>query len=302
MKRILKWTGIILLTLVVVLLITSWVLARNFEKEFDKVYTLDVAPIDIPSDSASLERGRQLSVSCRNCHDIDLAGKLFFDDPTIGSLPSSNLTRAKGSETEGYTDLDYVRAIRHGLNKKGNTLMVMPSNSYTHLSDEDLGCLIAFVKSLPPVERKFAPRKFNYSAKVMAGAGLFGELFPYNEIDHAKARKVMAPPMADTPEYGHYIAKIGGCFACHGQNLGGGISPDPVSPPVPNISKSGNPGKWSKEQFKQTFRTGVTPEGKNLDGKFMPFNGIGALNDVEIEALYTYIQSLPAAVPEQYVE
>ena len=65
---------------------------------------------------------------------------------------------------------------------------------------------------------------------------------------------------------------------------------------MPNISQSGNTGKWSKEQFKQIFHTGVTPEGKMLDGKFMPFAGIGALNDVEIEALFTYIQSLPPAV------
>lgn len=296
MKRFLKWTGIVLLSLVILLALTSWVLSRSFLKEFDKVYAVDVVPINIPSDSASLERGRQLSVSCRNCHDVDLAGKVFFDDPTIGKLPSSNLTRAKGSETEGYTDLDYVRALRHGLNKKGNALMVMPSDSYTHLSDEDLGCLIAFIKSLPATERTFPLRKFKYTAQVMAGAGLFGELFPYNNIDHAKATKVIAPPMSDTPEYGHYIAKIGGCFACHGPDLAGGTSPDPVSPPVPNISKGGHMGKWSKEQFKSVFRTGITPEGKKLDGKYMPFDGISALNDVEIDALYTYIQSLPAAV------
>ncbi|HQW26681.1 MAG TPA: hypothetical protein PLV75_12000, partial [Saprospiraceae bacterium] len=129
MKRILKWIGIIVLSLVLVLLLVSWVLSRSFLKEFDKVYKVDVASINIPSDSASLERGRQLSVSCRNCHDVDLAGKVFFDDPTIGVLPSSNLTRAEGSETEGYTDLDFIRALRHGLNKKGNALMVMPSDS-----------------------------------------------------------------------------------------------------------------------------------------------------------------------------
>lgn len=299
MKRILKWTGITLATLVVIALIISWILASSFNREFDKIYNLQTAEINIPSDSASLERGRVLSVGCRECHDIDLAGKVFFDDPTIGTLPSSNLTRARGSQTEGYSDLDFVRAIRHGLNKKGNALMVMPSESYAHLSDEDLGCLIAFIKSLPPVERNFPPRKFKYTAQVMAGAGLFGELFPYKNIDHVKSQKVMAPPRAATPEYGLYIARIGGCFTCHGPDLGGGVSPDPVSPPVPNVSKSGNPGSWTAEQFVTTFRTGQTPEGKKLDGKFMPFAGIGALDDVEIEALYSYIHSLPPATPKK---
>lgn len=295
MKKVLKWIGIVLGGLILIALLASWIFSRKFLNEFNKTYTVDVAPVAIPSDSASLERGRALSVSCRSCHDNDLAGKVFFDDPTIGTLPSSNLTRAKGSETEGYTTEDFVRALRHGLNKNGNPLMVMPSESYTHLSDQDLGSLIAYLESLPPIERNFAPRQFNYTARVMAGAGLFGNLFAYNVIDHEKARNITAPPISPSLEYGAYVKKIGGCNICHGENFGGGVSPDPVSPPVPDITKSGNVGKWTAAQFIQTFRTGVTPEGKTLDGKFMPFAGIGALSDPEIEALYNYILSLPAA-------
>ncbi len=295
MKKVLKWVGIVLLSLILIALLTSWILSRKFLGEFNKVYTVEVAPVDIPSDSVSLERGRALSVGCRSCHGADLGGKVFFDDPAIGTLPSSNLTRAKGSETEGYTTLDFVRALRHGLNKKGNPLMVMPSEAYTHFSDQDLGCVIAYLESLPPVERNFAPRQFNYMARVMAGAGLFGNLFAYNVIDHEKARNISAPPVGPTVEHGEYMMKYSGCKVCHGDNLGGGEAPDPVSPPVPDISKSGNFGKWTLEQFTSTFRTGKTPEGKALDGQFMPFEGIGALSDVELEALYRYIQSLPAA-------
>jgi hypothetical protein len=44
-----------------------------------------------------------------------------------------------------------------------------------------------------------------------------------------------------------------------------------------------------------TIRTGKTPEGKSLDGKFMPFDGTAVLSDAEIEGLYKYIQSQPAA-------
>lgn len=297
MKKVLKWTGIVFLGLILIALTGSWVLSRKFLREFDKTYTLTPAPLLIPTDSASLSRGAQLAVSCRNCHDVDLAGKVFFDDPTIGVLPSSNLTRAKGSQTEGYTDEDFVRAIRHGLNKQGHPLMVMPSESYTHLSDRDLGCLIAYIKTLPPVERNFAQRKFTYTAQAMAGAGMFGNLFAYNIIDHKAARNITAPPMDNSIEYGKYVVKIGGCATCHGANFGGGESPDPVSPPVPDISKSGAPGKWTMQQFVSTFHTGKTPEGKALNGEFMPFDGIGALNDVEIEALYNYLQTLPPAKP-----
>lgn len=298
MKKVLKWVVVVLLALILIALLASWLLARKFNTEFVKVYEFTPAPIAIPTDSASIERGRTLTVGCRSCHDVDLAGKVFFDDPKIGSLASSNLTRAKGSETEGYTDEDFIRALRHGLNKRGNALMIMPSQEYVHFSDADLGSIIAYIKSLPPIERKFAKRKFTYMSQVMAGAGMFGELFPYKIIDHDKAKNITAPPISNGVDYGEYVVNFSGCKTCHGPKLTGGESPDPVSPPVPDISKSSAAGKWTLEQFITTFRTGKTPEGKALDGQFMPFAGLGALSDTEIEAVYNYIHSLPVATAE----
>lgn len=295
MKKFLKWTGIVLLSLVLIVLLGSWILARKFNNEFEKVYNLTPAPVAIPTDSASIERGRLLAVGCQGCHEKDLGGKVFFDDPNIGVLPSSNLTRAAGSETEGYTDEDFVRALRHGLNKKGNPLMVMPSESTGQLSDEDLGCLIAYLKSLPPIERKFDKRHFTYMSQAMAGAGLFGNLFAYDIIEHDKVKSLTAPPISNSPEYGEYMVRTHACKTCHNPNLGGGKSPDPVSPPVPDISKSGNAGKWTKEQFISFFRTGKTPDGRLPNPQFMPWEGLGALADTEIESVYNYIQSLPPA-------
>jgi cytochrome c2 len=297
MKKILKWTGILILSLVLIVLLGSLFLAYKFNSKFEKVYTLTPAPVAIPTDSASVARGAMLAVGCQGCHEKDLGGKVFFDDPNIGMLPSSNLTRAAGSETEGYTDEDFVRALRHGLNKKGNPLMVMPSESTGELSDKDLGCLIAYIKSLPPVERSFDKRHFTFMSQVMAGAGLFGDLFSYEIIDHDSRKNMTAPPLSDSPEYGEYIVRTHGCKTCHSVNFGGGNSPDPVSPPVPDISKGGKISSWSKEQFVSFFRTGKTPDGRLPNPQFMPWEGLGALETAEIESVYNYIQSLPAANP-----
>jgi mono/diheme cytochrome c family protein len=299
MKTFLKWTGIVLLALVVIILTSSWILARKFNKEFLNIYEITPVQVIIPTDSLSLERGRTLTVGCRACHGVDLAGEVFFDDPKIGTLASSNLTRAVGSETEGYSDQDFVRAMRHGLNKRGNPLMVMPSESYTHFSDADLGSIIAYLKSLPPVDRKFPKRQFTYMSQVMAGAGMFGNLFSYKVIDHEKAKHITAPPVGNSVEYGEYVVKFDGCKVCHKADLGGGKSADPVSPPAPDISSGSPSGKWTVEQFINTFRTGKTPDGRALDGEFMPFSGLGALSDVEIEAVYNYIHSLPPAARKE---
>jgi hypothetical protein len=75
--------------------------------------------------------------------------------------------------------------------------------------------------------------------------------------------------------------------------LNGGIPGDPVSPPAPNITTSGNLGKWSLDQFRETMRGGKTPEGKILNPKFMPWVGVGAHDDEELEAIFNYIKSFP---------
>lgn len=180
-------------------LLASWFLANKFNCQFDKVVKIDPAPVTIPSDSASIARGAMLAVGCQNCHDRDLAGKVFFDDPDIGVLPSSNLTRAAGSETEGYTDVDFVRAIRHGVGKKGNMLMIMPANSYSHMSDQDLGCLIAYIKSLPPVERTFDKRYFTYMSQVMAGAGCSANCSLTTKLTMKRRRISPLRPLAPAP-------------------------------------------------------------------------------------------------------
>jgi mono/diheme cytochrome c family protein len=292
MKRILKWLAYTLVVLIVFLLSGSWYFSSRFNKEFEKVIDFEPKAIPIPADSASIERGRILAVDCRSCHGADLGGKVFFDDPGIGMLPSSNLTGAPGSETEHYTDMDFVKAIRHGLNKSGHKLMIMPSLPYSHISDEDLGCLIAFIRTLPEVERKFPKRKLTYMAQVMAGVGLFGNLFHYDIIDHRNAANVPSVPIGNSIEYGSYLTHIHGCNDCHKKDLKGGKAPDPVSPPVPDISNSGAVGRWNPEQFISVFYTGTTPEGKVLDAQFMPFAVLGAHSDAEIEAVYNYIKSL----------
>lgn len=296
-KKFLKWTGLTFLCLVLFVLLFSWLFANKFNSKFEKIYTFKPESIAIPTDSASIARGAMLAVGCMNCHDRDLGGKVFFDEPEIGVLASSNLTRAKGSATESYTDEDFVRAIRHGLNKNGNPLMVMPSEAYCHFSDEDLGALIAYIKSLPPVERIFEKRYFTYMSQVMAGAGMFGNLFAFDIIDHENAKNITAPPIGNSVEYGAYVASFEGCQTCHGANLGGGISPDPVSPPVPDITKGSRAGNWTKEEFISFFKTGKTPDGRMPNVLFMPWEGIGALSTIEIEGLYNYIQSLPSANP-----
>lgn len=302
MKKILKWIGIGLGSVLILMAITAFYLKSKFESGAKRHLEPKVTAIDIPSDSASLERGKVLAVGCRGCHGNDYAGLDFFNDPAIGYMSSPNLTPAKGSATEKYTPEDWVRTLRHGVNPSGKSLMVMPSESIGQLSDQDLGCLIAYIKSLTPIEKPLGPTNFTFMAKVMAGAGMFGNLYPYDIINHDGVQSIKAPPKSNNAEYGEYMMKFHGCKGCHGEKLNGGISPDPISPPASNITAGGNLGKWSLDQFRETVRSGKTPEGKILDPKFMPWPGIGAHDDTELEAVFNYIKSMPALPNSQELE
>jgi hypothetical protein len=88
-----------------------------------------------------LERGEYLvkSVSaCMDCHGENLQGKPFLDEQPIGYISAPNLTRGAGGVGEWYTLEDWARAIRHGVGGDGRVMGGMPSDSYAHLSDEDL--------------------------------------------------------------------------------------------------------------------------------------------------------------------
>src|SRR5690606_22319412 len=114
---------------------------------------------DIPTDPQSIERGRHIvsTRGCAECHGKDLGGNKVVDDPMVGKLHGPNITRGRGGLPEGYSDIDYIRAIRHGLSPEGRPFLLMPSEEYTRLSDEDLGSVIAYLKSVPPVDRERGP-------------------------------------------------------------------------------------------------------------------------------------------------
>ena len=52
--------------------------------------------------------------------------------------------------------------------------------------------------------------------------------------------------------------------------------------------------KQGIERIIQTMRTGVNPHGHNLNPEYMPWESFGKFEDEELQALYLYLQSLPA--------
>ncbi|HEU4723190.1 MAG TPA: cytochrome c [Gemmatimonadaceae bacterium] len=253
-----------------------------------KRYDVAGKAVPVPTDSASVARGKVLATlyGCTGCHTPTLAGMTMIDGFPFARLASSNITRGQGGIASAYTDADWERAIRHGVRKDGTPLFIMPSNEFNRMNDEELGRLIAYVKSVPPVDRTPTPRVVYPLARVIHTFG--APLVPAERIDHATQRNPQPPPGA-TLAYGEYVA--GACKFCHGADLGGQqVGGEPGAPPSPPIGRASVVARWTEAQFFETMRTGVTPEGRKLRAQYMPWPEIGQLGDDELRALHMYLK------------
>lgn len=293
MKKVLKWIGIVFAGLLVIIIIVLIGLNISTSTRLNKVYDVTPGEVNIPSDTAAIERGAYIySTTCAGCHGENLEGTAFFDDPAIGYIPATNLTAGAGGIGKTYTDEDYVLAIRNGISSDGTPLIIMPSEALWYFSNDDLGAVISFLKSSPAVDNNLGERDIKFMGKVLIAIGAFGEII-YAEVINHDQLPPEAPPRASTADYGEYLINISHCVECHGENLNGSKSPEPGAPFSPNLTPGGVLATWSSEDFISTMKTGMTPLGRQLDKKFMPYEEIGRMTDEDLNAMFLFLQSLP---------
>ncbi len=301
MKKVFKWIGIVLGSLIGLVLVAGVALYFIGNSRLNKVYDFPPSNITVPTDAASIENGRhRVEILCAGCHGEDLSGITnWFSAGPLGTIDSANLTAGKGGIGREFTsDEDWVRAIRHGIDPEGKPIFMPAVNSTAHLSDEDLSAIIAYVKSVPPVDHQTNGKHFTPLAKIMLAAGMLGKL-PVEAVNHET--HVTAPEPGANAGYGEYLVNTNDCRVCHGPNLNGGPFPDPTITKIsPNLTPGGEPGLWTEDEFINTIRTGKTPGGNELDPNFMPWKDYSKFYDDELKAIFMYLQSLPKL--EQYTE
>jgi mono/diheme cytochrome c family protein len=300
-KKVFKWIGIVLGSLIGLVLVAGAVLFFIGNGRLNKTHDFPPSNITIPTDAASIEYGKHRAETlCEGCHGKDLSGiENWFSAGPLGTVDSANLTTGEGGfGQEAASDQDYVNAIRHGIDPEGKPIFMPAVVSTSNLSDEDLGAIIAYVQSVPPVDHKVNGQQFTPLAKIMLAAGMLGKL-PVESVSHEI--KVAAPERGVSVAYGGYLVNTNDCHICHGPNMNGGPFPDPTITLIsPNLTPGGEPGFWTQDQFINTIRTGTTPSGHQLDPKHMPWDVYKLMTDDELKAIYIYLQSLPKLA--QYTE
>jgi mono/diheme cytochrome c family protein len=290
LKIIGKWLSCtILFLLLLITLAYSFIYIRT-EERINRNYSFTEPELAIPADSLSIEKGAHLYQirSCIDCHGANLEGGVFKDEAMLLQLTAPNITMGEGGLPEDFSIQDWVRVLRHGVDKNGKSLWLMPAHESTLLSKEDLANLIAYCQSVPPVDN--TPKQLKKMGPIGRIIMMLDEIviLPAERIDHQAAIATTKP--VEGIAYGQYLSTS--CQGCHRPNLKGGGPAAPGFPPVPDITATGATGKWSEEQFINTLRNGKTPEGKLLRNEFMPWENIKHFSDEELMAIKSYLLSL----------
>jgi mono/diheme cytochrome c family protein len=292
MRKVLKWIGIVLGVLVGLIVLAVVALNIAATTRLNRTYDIQAEAITIPDDDASLVRGEYLANAfCAECHGQNLAGELMVDEAGIATVYAPNITPSKAGVGD-FTDADYVRAMRHGIDPNGKPYMIMPAEIIIHWSAEDLGATIAYIKTLPPDENPTPGKEVSVLGRVMLSAGVFGDIFPAEYVEHDMVFPAR-PEIGVNADYGAYFAAAGACTLCHGDDMKGGPPPRGI-PEIGDVPPALQAANWSTEEFITGVTTGVKPDGSQLDPERMPWELYAKFNREELEAIHLHLQTLLA--------
>ena len=288
--KILKWIGYVLLT--IVLLVAAFYLKARIstERRLSKKYDITLQPFTLKTDSSIVEEGHRIMLTkgCAACHGDNLQGRVWLDDALLGKVVTPNLTKGEGGLPKDYGTNDWLRSLKHGLKRDSTPLRIMPSHEISHLGEEDMNALIAYLSQVEPIDNVLPETNLGFLGYILADLGKI-LLIPADSIDHNR-RLTKHVNREITPEFGEYLTT--NCSGCHRKNMKGGPPLAPGFPVVADISSTGNPGKWTEEQFINTLRTGSTPEGKKLDPTKMPWVAFKNYSEGEMKAIFMYLKSI----------
>lgn len=293
----LRKLGYAALALAGVLIVASGAVFGITQVRIDRHYDdVAVRPLSVPTDSAGIALGQRLAAirGCAGCHAPDLSGSAVIEDGMVAKLYASNLTRGQGGVASHYDPALFARAIRNGVGWDGRALLLMPSQEFHGMSDDDIGAIIAYIESVPPVDHVQPKSSVGPLGRALFLAGQV-ELVPAELVDH-DAEPVAAVERGVTVEYGRYLAA--GCAGCHGAGYSGGKVPGTPPDFIPAANLTPDPetglGTWTEADLFRALRDGKRPDGTELDGRFMPWRETAKFTDDEIRAVWLFLQSLPA--------
>jgi mono/diheme cytochrome c family protein len=263
--------------------------------------------VHVSMDSANLARGEYLvngPAHCSGCHrmkqdsaevvpgeKMPMAGGNHFDTP-LGKLFIPNITPDPETGIGNLTDGEIARALRYAVSRDGRALI--PAMPFTHISEEDMGAIISYLRAQDPVKNVVPKTNFTFFGKALQKF----MLKPFKETKPIPKSVDPGPTLA----YGAYLTNnLANCEGCHttfnmfkmefdGVPFSGGTELEGYR--TPNLTpdpKTGHIVNWTEEQFVSRFRAGPV----YLDSP-MPWESFSKMPEEDLRAMYKYLQTIEA--------
>jgi mono/diheme cytochrome c family protein len=321
MKKLLKWLGLGLAVLVVLIAAMAAYVAATPIPSYStqKVdFPVEVTPERVARGKLSIE------MLCAGCHMDSatggLTGKRMPDLPTqFGEAWSRNITAHPVKGIGSWTNGEIAFLLRTGITRDGRYTppwMVKLPNA----SDEDLRDIIAFLRSDDAMVK--AQEVDNHDSRpsflTKALCRVAFKPFPY------PTQEKTAPAPSDAVAYGRYLVNDRLlCFGCHSADfqtnnelnpelsagyLGGGNAMPDIGGKLVHTSNltpdaETGIGRWSVEDFRRALKDGIRPDKRPLRYPMVPYR---PLADEEADAILAYLRTVPpirnqVKPPEPYV-
>ena len=273
MTRILRWiligfaslAGVATLGVAGVVVASEMIVAQKHPK----------APVAIAAatDPGAVARGAVIATvqGCHECHGETLQGRLFHEEPKLLNAAGPNLTLAAARQS----DADLARAIRLGVAADGRALWVMPSQSFSHLTDAETADLIAYIRSLAPAGREIRALELGPVGRIGVVLGKFKP-------------SLASIPNRALPDYGPQTAEgrslARACTECHGSDLGG-----EAFMKSPDLAMA---AAYDRADFERLLRTGVAAGDRRLGLMSITApNRFNGWTSEQIDQLHEYLKA-----------
>ena len=283
-RLLLKWLAVGLGGIVTLALIGVGIVYVIIGNDLGRRFDVRGTEITVPTDAASVSEGARIARlrGCNGgCHGDTAEGSVFFElfDGTRVVAPDL------GRKAAEYSAAELEGVIRHGVRPDGSGVIgVMPSEMLQHLSDADLGMLIAWLRKQPARDVELPPSRYGPVARLMLLdlRRRYGGLMAAGFIDHN------APRVADSGDdpliRGRYLA-LSVCTECHGADLRG-VAED-ATPDLAIVAA------YPSGDFRKLMRTGVPLGDRKLgmmaDAAVFRF---AHFTDEEVDSVYGYLRTL----------
>jgi len=279
MARLLRWAGYVVIALLLALLFAAlWVWFAS-ESKLKAHVAERTEHLAAPTAAQLADAPRQLRLlGCSDCHGDGVRGALMFDEPNIARVYAPNLTLIATKAS----DQQLARAIRQGIGLDGRSLIIMPSATFSRLTDGEIAALIAAIRALPKGGKPQPPREIGLLGRLGLASGRF-HTQPGALEEYALKMPVDLGPQLEAGR--HIVASR--CAECHGPDLGGAeVAPGINAPDLSVV------GAYELPAFARLMRQGIPVGGRKLGmmGEVARIE-FSHYTDAEIEQIHAYLQA-----------